>query len=327
MQSSAERAIRGDQSQRREFSVEPDPSPVLFRFPLLTICVMRTHIHRCKTIASSPRLSIEHTPPPRHEATTATTSTSSSTRRRPTTLASAAAAPSVSLADKARGYYDRSKAMAKQLYSGTKVFIAETRQAKDLKRRKVVDGLVWNRREYFLVKRNEQDFWKAIPFLFCCVFLGEAIPFLLLRGIVPSPCLTPDQVDAKIKRLEGLRKELSDAAVKSVDEGQSQAVGEKNVRGAFDLPAVFCEPGEIDTHVVFSVPAQKKQQLKASSFLKDETILHLAATQPQYFSLENMSSAQLRATNKYLGIWRFGPGIYLRRVLRMHVEYIKGDDM
>ncbi|KAJ3156241.1 hypothetical protein HDU86_004005 [Geranomyces michiganensis] len=178
--------------------------------------------------------------------------------------------------------------MVKQLISGTKVYLAETRQAKELKRKRTVEGYVWDRREYFLVKRNEQDFWRAIPFLFCCVFLGEAIPFLLLRGIVPSPCLTPEQVAAKVKRLTGIRKELSASLIQSVEAGDA---------------------------------------ISPRSFLTDDFVHTLAKTQPQYFEIANMTGTQLRMYNKYLGIWRVGPAPYLRRVIRMHAEYIKGDDL
>ncbi|KAJ3153535.1 hypothetical protein HDU89_000573 [Geranomyces variabilis] len=203
-----------------------------------------------------------------------------------TAVATAGATPT-SLGDRVSGYVQKTKTMVKQLISGTKVYLAETRQAKELKRKQAVEGYVWNRREYFLVKRNEQDFWRAIPFLFCCVFLGEAIPFLLLRGIVPSPCLTPEQVAAKVKRLTGIRKELSASLIQSIEAGDA---------------------------------------ISSRSFLTDDFVHRLANTQPQYFEIANMTGTQLRMYNKYLGIWRVGPAPYLRRVISMHAEYIKGDD-
>ncbi|KAJ3181103.1 hypothetical protein HDU85_003808 [Gaertneriomyces sp. JEL0708] len=202
-------------------------------------------------------------------------------------------AQSGGLLAKLQGYAQKSREMMKQFFVGTKVFLEETRQAKELKRRKVVNGYEWTRKEYFLVKRNEQDFWRAIPFLLCCVLLSEAIPFLLIRGIVPSPCLTETQLDARWKRLQEIRQKLAKDAVQSVNVGQ--AVRESNVQ--------------------------------ASQFLQDDFVKHIANTQPQYFLLEGMNRSQLKSINTYLGIWRFGPAPYLRRVLRQHCDYIQGDDM
>ncbi|KND01598.1 uncharacterized protein SPPG_03396 [Spizellomyces punctatus DAOM BR117] len=187
-----------------------------------------------------------------------------------------------------REYARKSREMVRQFITGSRDYLRETREAKELKKRKVVNGYEWTRKEYFLVKKNEQDFWRAIPFMFCCVFLGEAIPFLLIRGIVPSTCLTVEQLDARWKRLAGVRKKLAAAAVQSVDSGEA---------------------------------------MPASAFLSDDFVLRLAHTQPQYFLIDNLTGPQLRAYNKYLGIWRVGPAPYLRRVLRQHVDYIRGDDL
>ncbi|TPX59055.1 hypothetical protein PhCBS80983_g02706 [Powellomyces hirtus] len=139
--------------------------------------------------------------------------------------------------------------MVKQLISGTKEFVKETKEAKELKRRNVVDGYQCTRREYFL--------------------------------------------DAKVKRLAGIRKELSAAAVQSIESGK--AVGGSN--------------------------------MTAASFLADDFVLRLAHTQPQYFHIDNLNGPQLRTFNKYLGIWKVGPALYLKRVLRQHADYIKGDDL
>ncbi|KAI8821717.1 LETM1-like protein-domain-containing protein [Fimicolochytrium jonesii] len=230
------------------------------------------------------------------------TSTPNSATQRPSTTvkrtqvvqkpSSDSAVATPGLGEKAKEFFEKSKAMMKQIIAGGKIFMAETKECKELKRRNTVEGYEWTRKEYFLIKKNERDFWKAIPFVFCCVFLGEAIPFLLLRGIVPSPCLTPEQVEAKTKRLQSIRQELGFTVVEKINDGES--VGGQNV--------------------------------SPSSLTTDAFLLQLANTQPQYFHITHLKGSQLRDFNKYLGIWRFGPAPYLRRVLRQHEEYIRRDD-
>ncbi|KAI9089399.1 LETM1-like protein-domain-containing protein [Phlyctochytrium arcticum] len=196
--------------------------------------------------------------------------------------------PPKDLAGKLRNYVQQGKQMMRQFWEGSKEYVKETKQAKELKRRKTVDGYEWTRQEYFLVKRNDQDFWRALPFMFCVVFLGEAIPFLLIRGIVPSTCMTVEQLEKRWRRLHEARVKISANAIQSVNDGEA---------------------------------------VQAPAFLSDDFVIHLAYTQPQYFHLENLSFAQLREYNKFLGIWRTGPAPYLRRVLRKHIEYVKGDDL
>ncbi|TPX72684.1 hypothetical protein SpCBS45565_g00074 [Spizellomyces sp. 'palustris'] len=221
------------------------------------------------------------------------TSSASNSRSSSAATSSSPLPQKKSIPARLREYARKSREMVRQFITGSRDYLRETREAKELKRRKVVNGYEWTRREYFLVKKNEQDFWRAIPFVFCCVFLGEAIPFLLIRGIVPSTCLTVEQLDARWKRLAGVRKKLAAAAVQSVESGEA-------VRGT---------------------------NMPASAFLSDDFVLRLAHTQPQYFLIDNLTGPQLRAYNKYLGIWRVGPAPYLRRVLRQHVDYIRGDDL
>lgn len=64
---------------------------------------------------------------------------------------------------------------------------------------------------------------RVVPFFFITLILPEIIPFLILRGssIVPSTCITPEQLEAKRAKAKIVRemisKKLGEAKVENTD--------------------------------------------------------------------------------------------------------------
>ena len=96
-------------------------------------------------------------------------------------------------------------------FNGIKLLIQETKDAKlleiDLSQGNVKS---LTRNQFLFLKRNKQDLKNLVPFFFISIIVPELIPVLLLRGstLIPSTCISPDQLEKKRIKHEEERKRI-----------------------------------------------------------------------------------------------------------------------
>ncbi|KAJ3035259.1 hypothetical protein HDV00_004119 [Rhizophlyctis rosea] len=184
------------------------------------------------------------------------------------------------------------KAMFKQYWEGIKLLRKETGIARDLQNRSKTEGYELTRRDYMLIKRNQEDIKRLYPFFALLIILPESIPIVLLRvpSMIPSTCQSQEQVEKRWKQARENRLQIGKEATSNLDQ--------------YGLHA------------------------PVESFLSPSFLFSLSrdASAAKRFSVDSLSPVQLKTINKYLGLWRFGPAAMLRGPLKSHLEVVRGDD-
>ncbi|KAJ3055326.1 hypothetical protein HK097_010826 [Rhizophlyctis rosea] len=193
---------------------------------------------------------------------------------------------------KISSYIEKAKATMKQYYDGAFLLKEEGKVAKNLKFKSDYEGYELTRKEYMLIERNKEDKRRLYPFFALLIILPESIPIVLLKapGMIPSTMQSTADVEKRWAAARKTRLELG--------------------------KQIVADPSKYGLHA------------SPESFLKSSFLFSLSRDQStaKNFSLDSLSSTQLKTINQYLGLWRFGPAGMLRKPLKNHLEVVRGDD-
>jgi LETM1 and EF-hand domain-containing protein 1 len=108
-------------------------------------------------------------------------------------------------------FFKSARQQAAGYFNGIKLLIQESKDAKLLEMN-LSQGNVksLSRNEFLFLKRNKQDLKNLVPFFFISIIVPELIPVLLLRGstLIPSTCISPEQLNKKRLKHEEERKRI-----------------------------------------------------------------------------------------------------------------------
>lgn len=187
-------------------------------------------------------------------------------------------------------FFRKTVAAVTRYYQGSVQLRKNSQQCLSLLKRQSSDPTHrLTRSETLLIRTTKADLQKAIPFFTLLLLLPEALPFLVLRGsnIIPSTCLSQDQRETQRKK----RMEVRMAIRKELETEMLQSNG--------------FQPDDLST---------------------PETLIKLAAIQPQYFAIHSMNRRQLKMFSKYYGFAQWKPDLFLKASLNKHFAFIKQDD-
>ncbi|KAK9712707.1 hypothetical protein K7432_006960 [Basidiobolus ranarum] len=172
---------------------------------------------------------------------------------------------------------------------GIKKIFTNKREAKLLKI-KQDNGQELTRGEFQLVSKAFSDSRKLIPFAVLLIFSPESIPFILIfaPGVVPSTCVTENQMKTKIKTVNETRDALVQSVLATLEDGDHMVTKEdfNTVDGIFQLSRRFGAD----------------------------------------FQLSAVEKIQLSAYCRLMGLTGFGPKFMLERRLSKHLDYLREDD-
>ncbi|KAF9157961.1 hypothetical protein DFQ26_008120 [Actinomortierella ambigua] len=116
---------------------------------------------------------------------------------------------------KFQAMWNKGKAIVIQCKDGVKLLWVNRKIVKELKRQVKDEGYQLSRREYQLIRSTDIDVKRLIPFAAIFVLATEYIPLIILfaPGMIPSTCVTHDQLESRRKKLHEKRCAMTEKLI------------------------------------------------------------------------------------------------------------------
>ncbi|KAG0226950.1 hypothetical protein BGW42_003270 [Actinomortierella wolfii] len=117
---------------------------------------------------------------------------------------------------KLQAMWNKGKAIVIQCKDGVKLLWVNRKIVKDLKRQVKEEGYQLSRREYQLIRNTDIDVKRLIPFAAVFFLATEYIPLIILfaPGLIPSTCVTHEQLESRRKKLHEKRCEMTEKLIR-----------------------------------------------------------------------------------------------------------------
>ncbi|KAI9144472.1 LETM1-like protein-domain-containing protein [Paraphysoderma sedebokerense] len=183
-------------------------------------------------------------------------------------------------------FTQRIKAFIQQYYNGIKLLKSNIPRYNSLKE---LPSRSLSRADFLFVDQTKKDVQILAPFIFCLVLIPELIPLLVIKGWVPSTCLSEEQIEKARAKLFEQRKYIAD---KILDQAGAEAF----------------------------------QHFKPTDLVTVSSISKLSAKYNEGFELNNIGGHQLRFYCKYMGLRSLGTKWFAKRRLEQYLEFLRTDD-